>query len=496
MIPTESQPDPNPPRRFAGVRALLWLLLGGVAGVAATHGARDWNEPIDRLPPAAAGAVRWAFLLNDDSRPASEEPIAVAVSNEPTFVRAIRVISSEGTTVPRSYTGVLRATRASDVGFKSMGRVEAVLVDEGDIVAQGQTLVRLDTAEIEAELRAAEARRDAADATLRELRAGPRSEKIAAARAAVEAAESARDRAKSLYDRSSRLVESNAIARQEYDNALHDLGGAENTLDVRRQELAELEAGVRAERIEAQEAVVLELDAAISALEIQLQERELHAPFDAVVSSRLVDEGKVVSPAETLLRLVERLEPEAWVGLPIDVANQMRVGDRVEVTIGETTTHATLKAKLPETELRTRTLTAIFTLDGGPEADSSAPRFATGQVVQLLSVQPTSQKGFWAPLTALSRGPNGLWSVYLLGDDGQEAEGVCELKRSDVEVVRIDGERALIRGTLTDGAVIVESGVQKLTPGQRVRAGELDGLVGGESNAIEKTSTDRGQRAS
>ncbi len=44
-----------------------------------------------------------------------------------------------------------------DIAAKTAGRVQEMFVDEGDFVAAGQTLVKLDTASLEAQLRQAEA---------------------------------------------------------------------------------------------------------------------------------------------------------------------------------------------------------------------------------------------------------------------------------------------------------------------------------------------------
>ncbi|MFQ6102330.1 MAG: HlyD family secretion protein [Anaerolineae bacterium] len=73
------------------------------------------------------------------------------------------------------------------------GRVVELLVDEGDEVEAGQVLVRLDGTLLEAQIGAAEAGLDVAQAQLDQALAGARPEQIRQAKAALAQAEAARD---------------------------------------------------------------------------------------------------------------------------------------------------------------------------------------------------------------------------------------------------------------------------------------------------------------
>ncbi len=87
-------------------------------------------------------------------------------------------------------SGVLHAREirvASELG----GRVAAVHVDEGEIVAAGEPLVQLDTRRLDAEIEAAEATVALAEAGLAQARAGARPGEIAVAEAQLAQAEAA-----------------------------------------------------------------------------------------------------------------------------------------------------------------------------------------------------------------------------------------------------------------------------------------------------------------
>ncbi len=92
------------------------------------------------------------------------------------------VVSAEGRIVP-----LRRATLAFPVG----GRLEAVRVEEGEVVQAGQELARLEASVLEAALTRAEASVAEARAALALLEAGPREEELEQARAAVAAARAA-----------------------------------------------------------------------------------------------------------------------------------------------------------------------------------------------------------------------------------------------------------------------------------------------------------------
>jgi HlyD family secretion protein len=101
-----------------------------------------------------------------------------------------------------------------------------VAVAEGDRVAAGALVARLDTADSELALRRAEADRDQAVAALRLLQAGARAEDIRQARAQessaqadIAAAESELEAANADLQRFDALLKSNAGSRKQRDDA-------------------------------------------------------------------------------------------------------------------------------------------------------------------------------------------------------------------------------------------------------------------------------------
>lgn len=108
-----------------------------------------------RGPLLLPGAVLAAVLssLACGSRRASEPPLPPAVK---------AAVVAPAAEAPLQLRGTIAADSRLRLGFKTGGILAAVLVKEGDRVARGQVLARLDPAEAQAQVRAATAQRDKA----------------------------------------------------------------------------------------------------------------------------------------------------------------------------------------------------------------------------------------------------------------------------------------------------------------------------------------------
>ena len=105
---------------------------------------------------------------------------------------AAEVVSAQGFVVP---------VKASDLAFRSGGRVSEVLIAEGDQVKQGQALIRLQDDQLKAAVAQAQAALDLAKANLAQVDEGARAEDITAAEAAVRSAEAQVSAASAERDR-------------------------------------------------------------------------------------------------------------------------------------------------------------------------------------------------------------------------------------------------------------------------------------------------------
>ena len=106
-----------------------------------------------------------------------------------------------------------------------------------------------------------------------------------------------------------------------------------------------------------------------------------------------------------------------------------------------------------------------------------------GAVARIELGREVESPGFWLPITSLTRGSRGLWSVYAVARMG---DGKQIVSRRSVEVIHTEGERARVRGTLDDGDLVISDGTHRVVPGQRVEPIEVGA-------ALELSQSDMGR---
>lgn len=222
-------------------------------------------------------------------------------------------------------SGTVEATEA-DLGFQVAGRVATIDVREGDLVAAGQVLARLDVAELEAVRQAARSEVDAAEARLTELRRGARPAELAQAEAALRSAQQRAEDAARDAERARRLFSGGAVSRQALDKAETALEVAEATRQQADDALALVREGPRRETIDAQAARVAQARANLERTEATLANGTISAPFAGRVTLRHREPGESVSPGVPVLTL---LDPEdRWVRIYVreDQVGRVSVG--------------------------------------------------------------------------------------------------------------------------------------------------------------------------
>src|SRR5215213_4279809 len=173
-------------------------------------------------------------------------------------VAAVRVDSggaSSGESV-LSASGYVVAHHKIAVGAKVMGRVAWIGVEKGDMVQEGQVLVRLEDSEFRAQVNQASANLAAAQARLDRLRTGSRPEEKLKDKAAVLQAEANLKNAEAEFQRAESLYRSGVASKAEFDRALANRDSAAALVQAARQSSAMTEIGPRVEEIRAAEAEV------------------------------------------------------------------------------------------------------------------------------------------------------------------------------------------------------------------------------------------------
>jgi HlyD family secretion protein len=225
--------------------------------------------------------------------------------------------------------------REVQVAFNDSGRIAEVTVEEGDKVARGDVIARLDTGRLMPQLAQAEAQVAAATAVVDKLRAGSRPEEIAQAEATAAAARADADNARLAYERLSMLSTggSRSVADSQVDAARAASDAAEARAKAADQAVKLAVAGPRQEDVLQAEAQLRASEAAVALVRQQLADADLKAPTDGVVRSRLLEPGEIASPQRPVLALaiVDPKWVRAYVSEP-DLA-RIRPGMAARVSI-------------------------------------------------------------------------------------------------------------------------------------------------------------------
>jgi HlyD family secretion protein len=184
--------------------------------------------------------------------------------------------------------------REAELAFNSEGKVETMLVEEGDTVRKGQLLATLDAKRYEAEVATARARVAEQQAVCDRLAAGSRPQEIREAREAVKAIEADLKDARATLRRTEKLARDGFASRQKLDDDRARVHGLEAQLKGAQQTLSLVVQGPRVEDIAAARAALRAREADLALALERLKDTKLYALANGTMKTRIVEPGAVV----------------------------------------------------------------------------------------------------------------------------------------------------------------------------------------------------------
>ena len=222
--------------------------------------------------------------------------------------------------------------RQAALAFDASGRIERMLVEEGEIVAPGQTLATLDTTRARLALAEARARVDVQRAALARLEAGSRPEEIRQAAAELAAARVAARDARQVLDRQLDLVAKHFAPEQQADSARNAFDAATQRVQA-ASELHRLAVlGPRQEDRAVARATLAAQEAEVARLEHEVAQGALLAPAAGVIESRVAEVGDMATPARAVYVLTLNDAPWARVYLPEPALGRIARGARATIS--------------------------------------------------------------------------------------------------------------------------------------------------------------------
>ncbi|HEV7284328.1 HlyD family secretion protein [Kaistia defluvii] len=245
----------------------------------------------------------------------------------------------------RSHNGALPAGIASangrieaveiDISAKSPGRIKEILAEEGDFVKAGDVLARMDTAQLQAKRREAEAQlqrsRIAVDTA--NLLVTQRQAEKKTAEAVLSQRQAERDAAEQRFKRSEKLAASNTISQQTLDDDRAAERGAAAAVAAAEAQLVASDAAINTARalvVDAQAAREA-ASAATEAIDTEIDDAILRSPRDGRVQYRVAEPGEVLGSGGRVINLVDLEDVYMTFFLPTAEAGRVAIGSEVRL---------------------------------------------------------------------------------------------------------------------------------------------------------------------
>lgn len=331
-------------------------------------------------------------------------------------------VQSQAVTLTTTLPGRTTAFETSDVRPQVNGLILARLFTEGDFVKKGQALYRVDPQ--------------------------PYLAQVANARAALARARAAISSSQALARRYGELVKINAIARQDYDNAITQAQQAQ--ADVAAQQ------------------------AALRTAQIDLARTTIRAPISGRIGRSVATTGALVSAQQTeALTTIQRIDP-MYVDVAQASADLLKL--RQQLMAGELSRGgqaAKVRLRLEDG--------SIYPIEGTLQfADVSVDPATGSQVIRALFPNPkglllpgmyvraelvegTQSDGLLVPQRAVTRDEKGRATALVVGADGK-------LQPRILTTARTIGDNWLVTQGVRAGDKVVVEGAMMLRPGMAVRA--------------------------
>lgn len=224
-----------------------------------------------------------------------------------------------------------------DISTKSPGRIREILVDEGDFVQANDILARMDTDQLESQLKQAEAQLRRAEIGIETARSlvTQREAEHTAAEATVAQREAQLDAAQRRLARSQQLTQTRTISQQVLDDDRATAQGAEAAVGAARAQLAATEAAIgaaKAQVIDA-EASVEAARAAIASIQADINDATLRAPKPGRVQYRVAQPGEVLSAGGRVLNLVDVSDVYMTFFMPTAQAGRVAIGAEARIVL-------------------------------------------------------------------------------------------------------------------------------------------------------------------
>ena len=314
-------------------------------------------------------------------------------------------VQYEDTVPSLAFTGTLEGQTSATVSSKISGRIEQVLVQEGQKVKAGEPLVKLETVELN------NSARQAGDA--------------------VRKAQANYELAFNDYNRYQTLLDKGAVSEQQFDNAKAKLKSAE----------ADLSSAAANQ----------------SSAEQQYSYGLITSPVDGVVANKTATIGQVVSPGTALMVVQDIDKVYAVINVEQKELGRVKVGLKSNVTVDAYPAKVfdgVVEIMNPEAGLSSRMFRIKLKIDNAEGA------LKPGMFANIQLVTGDKEQVLAVPQGAVVQ-KQGQYYIFTLEGD--------QTVRHQIEIGEVNGSTITIKSGLQPGRQVIITSVNRLKDGDSVR---------------------------
>ncbi len=351
------------------------------------------------------------------------------------------------------------------------GRIGRIDLVPGDPVRKGQRLTVFDTVPIQQDVAETRAAWEQTRSRLEELKAGPRPEEIAAARAAVERATAQAEYQRRELARQTDLHRRKVTADSELQaTRLADQVAAAGLKEARAQ-LELIRAGSRLEQIAQAEQAAVRARARLKRAEHELGVARIVSPIDGTVLEKYEQGERSLPAGQSLLLLGALHELEVEANVLTSNALRLRIGGAVELKLAAQ--HESIAGKVKRIEpagftklsslgVEQQQVKVIVALKRPTRETPAARRLGVGFRLQARFITATKTDALLVDRFSVLQAPDGTFYVFKVADGVLRKQPVALGLKSDLEMEITSG--------LTESDIIVAAPDTTLHDGDKVRA--------------------------
>ena len=230
-----------------------------------------------------------------------------------------------------SASGNIEATNAV-VSSRVTGQVIAIKYDEGARVNEGDTVMIIDHDNLEIQLKQAIAAENVANAQLKLLQEGARSEDIQQAENAVKQSKINMELAERDFNRMKQLYASNTITKKQFDDTQAKYELTQAQYNSAQENLKKMKNFARPEEIKQAMANLSRQKAAVDLLKKNISDSYVVSPITGFIVQKYVEKGETVAMLSSLFKVSELRTVKLVIYVSEENLGRVKLGQKADVS--------------------------------------------------------------------------------------------------------------------------------------------------------------------